>query len=54
METLMQQDGMYACVVKGERHDIGTPQEFIKTITSFGLHIRVPDGVKPRREQCVV
>ncbi len=35
METLMQQDGMYACVVKGERYDIGTPQEFIKTATSL-------------------
>ncbi|HIE26360.1 TPA: UTP--glucose-1-phosphate uridylyltransferase [Candidatus Poribacteria bacterium] len=36
MATLMQQDGLYACVVKGERYDIGIPQEFVKTVARFG------------------
>ncbi|MFQ6042646.1 MAG: sugar phosphate nucleotidyltransferase [Candidatus Poribacteria bacterium] len=36
METLMRQDGLYACVVKGERYDIGIPQEFVKTVACFG------------------
>jgi len=38
METLIQKDGMYACLVKGERYDIGTPQEFVKTVANFGAH----------------
>ncbi len=37
METLMQKDGMYACLVKGERYDIGTPQEFVKTVANFAF-----------------
>jgi UTP--glucose-1-phosphate uridylyltransferase len=37
MATLMQEDGMYACIVKGERYDIGIPQEFVKTVARFGL-----------------
>jgi UTP--glucose-1-phosphate uridylyltransferase len=36
MANLMQQDGLYACVVKGERYDIGIPREFIKTVARFG------------------
>jgi len=36
METLMQQEGLYACVVEGERYDIGVPQEFVKTVARFG------------------
>ena len=40
METLMRQDGLYACIVKGERYDIGIPQEFVKTVARFGKFSR--------------
>jgi len=37
METLMEREGLYACEVQGQRYDIGIPEEFIRTIMSFGL-----------------
>jgi UTP--glucose-1-phosphate uridylyltransferase len=40
METLIQREGLYACVVKGERYDIGIPQEFVKTVACFGKFSR--------------
>jgi len=36
METLMEKEGMYARLVAGERYDIGTPQEYVKTVANFG------------------
>lgn len=40
METLMKKEGMYACLVEGERYDIGTPQEYVKTIANFAGYNR--------------
>ena len=37
METLMEREGLYAHEVHGQRYDIGIPEEFIRTVTSFGL-----------------
>ena len=37
METLMEREGLYAYEVHGQRYDIGIPEEFIRTVTSFGL-----------------
>ena len=46
METLMQQDGLYACIVKGERYDIGIPQEFVRTVARFGEFFqKVPNSL---------
>jgi len=38
METLMEQEGLYAHEVDGQRYDIGIPEEFIRTIVNFALH----------------
>jgi UTP--glucose-1-phosphate uridylyltransferase len=37
MEMLMEREGLYAYEVNGQRHDIGIPEEFIRTVISFGL-----------------
>ena len=37
METLMEREGLYAYEVQGQRYDIGIPEEFIRTVMSFGL-----------------
>jgi UTP--glucose-1-phosphate uridylyltransferase len=38
MGEVMRQEGMYGYLVQGNRYDIGIPQNFIQTITAFGLH----------------
>lgn len=38
METLMEREGLYAYEVDGQRHDMGIPEEFIRTVVSFGLN----------------
>lgn len=40
METLIEKEGLYAYEVNGQRYDIGVPEEFIKTVTTFGLKSR--------------
>jgi UTP-glucose-1-phosphate uridylyltransferase len=37
MDELRRREGLYACVVEGERYDIGTPKEFVKTVVGYGL-----------------
>ena len=36
METLIENEGLYAYEVNGQRYDIGVPEEFIKTVATFG------------------
>ena len=38
MGEVMRQEGMYGYLMHGNRYDIGVPQNFIKTVTAFGLH----------------
>lgn len=38
METLMEREGLYAYEVDGQRYDIGIPEEFVRTVASFGLN----------------
>jgi len=37
METLIEGEGLYAYKIHGQRYDIGIPEEFIRTVISFGL-----------------
>ena len=48
METLMAREGLYAYEVDGQRYDIGIPEEFIKTVFSFGLNS--PHGQRIKAE----
>ena len=50
MNELGKSEGMYACIVEGERFDIGTPQEYLKTVVGYGLRGPYGDELKSLRD----